>query len=189
MLWAAVKPLLTPLGYLRIRHPLKAWLDWRIPGILAATLTGSLLALPLPVVMVGPGGLITVITGLLQILIGFYVAALAAVATFDRPTMDQPVDGDPMMLTVRRQGPPVEIYLSRRRFLSYLFGYLAWLSLALYFSGALVNLLADNLRTILPPAIQELAEAAFLLVYLLLTLNLLITTMLGLHYLSDRIHR
>lgn len=189
MIWAALPQLLTPIRYLRIRHSAKVFLDWLIPACISVLATTCLMAFPQPVRLHGSSSLISVFTDLLQVLVGFYIAALAAVATFDRPSMDAPIDGEPMLLYERRNGARVPVHLSRRRFLSMMFGYLAFLALGLYFLGAIANLLAQNLLSVIPVAMHKVATAAFLLCYLFGISSLFVTTLLGLHYLSDRIHR
>src|SRR5258706_8987546 len=74
-------------------------------------------------------------TDLLQVLTGFYIASLAAVATFNKPGLDDPMAGDPPTLREDYCAITTVKPLTRRRFLCLLFGYLSWLSLFLYFIG------------------------------------------------------
>ncbi|MFD2114095.1 hypothetical protein [Thiorhodococcus fuscus] len=187
--WAVIPQLFTPARYLRIEHSAKKWLDWLVPLLIAIIEIAALKALPYEVPLFGEKGLISIFTGLLQILVGFYIAALAAVATFDREGMDLPMQGEPFVLRERHNGPVTPVPLTRRRFLSMMFGYLAFLSFGLYFLGAGAELLAENFRAIIPSAWQWLTRDVFIFSYLFSTSNLLVTTLLGLHYLSDRIHR
>lgn len=189
MFWAVLHQLLTPIRYLFIRHPAKRLLDWVVPALLASIVTSALLSLPHPVRVLGESGLISIFTNLLQILVGFYIAALAAVATFERSGMDEPLAGEPVQMVELCNGHLTTVNLTRRRFLSMMFGYLSFLGLALYFFGALVTLLAENLRVVIPDEMRISAIGAFLFFYLFWASNLLVTTLLGLHYLSDRIHR
>lgn len=189
MPWSALGQLLTPLSYLRIRHPLKAWFDYVVPAITAVTVTVVLLSLPVSVPLLGESGVISVVTGLLQILVGFYIAALAAVATFAREGLDEPMSGDDALLMVERMGHKIHAKLSRRQFLCYLFGYLAFSALALYFLGSLANLLKGNFELLFSSyTLPYLRHLAFAL-YVFWTSNVLVTTLLGLHYLTDRLHR
>lgn len=189
MPWSALAQLFSPLSYLRIRHPLKVWFDWVVPATVAAACIAIVIVLPKPLPILGDDGLITVITGLLQILVGFYIAALAAIATFQREGLDNLLSGDPAQLNVVRNGVPRTMLLSRRRFLCYLFGYLAFSGLALYFIGASANLLSANLQALIPTGWASLAKYVSAGLYLFWTANVLVTTLLGLHYLTDRIHR
>ncbi len=72
------------------------------------------------------------VNGLLQVLIGFFVASLAAVATFQRPGMDENMRGKAPTL----QGKGV----TRRQYLCYMFGYLAFMSIAVYFGSGVLEL-------------------------------------------------
>ena len=70
------------------------------------------------------------------ILIGFYIAALAAVSSFRNDTLDRELSGRPVKLVNARQGKKKEEILTRRRFLAVLFGYCAVLSICLYIAGS-----------------------------------------------------
>ncbi|HAU4875867.1 TPA: hypothetical protein F3L11_12875 [Aeromonas hydrophila] len=146
--------------------------------------------MPKPFPLMGPSGLIVQINGLLQVLIGFYIASLAAVATFQGQGMDEFMDGTPPTLKEEIKGAKKITKLSRRRFLSYLFGYLALMSLAVFFAGVVVNLVSPSLS-------QWFAgfdwgnyyKLGLLFVYLFFICNVFITTLLGLYYLTVRIHQ
>lgn len=181
--------LFTPLGYLRITHPIKPWFDLYIPLIVTGVVFAVLMLLPGKVNLFGDSGLVAHITQLLQMLIGFYIAALAAVATFPSEVLDQGFAGDPVKLRVKRQGKKKQIEINRRRFLSYLFGYLAFESLFLFIVGMSISVLHNNLATLLNEGWISFIKPVFILVYLFLISNLVVTTLLGLHYLTDRIHR
>lgn len=185
------KRLLRPLDYLRIQHDDKGRYDWFYPYIAAGTFTALLAFLPGELKIVGPDGLLSIFTGILQILVGFYIASLAAVATFNRPAMDDPMQGDPPTLRDWRRGELIQRDLTRRQFLSMMFGYLAFASIGLYFVGAFTNLLAPQLAAAItfPWWLEWTARWLGLLVYLFAAANLVVTTLLGLFYMSDRIHR
>lgn len=181
--------LLTPLGYLRITHPIKPWFDLYIPVIMTALVFGVLMLLPGKVNLFGDAGLVAYVTQLLQMLIGFYIAALAAVATFPSAVLDQGFAGDPVMIRVKRRGRLKSIPINRRQFLSYLFGYLAFESLFLFLIGMSVSVLHNNIATLFTQSWIAAGKPIFIFIYLFLMSNLMVTTLLGLHYLTDRIHR
>jgi hypothetical protein len=60
-------------------------------------------------------------SNLLYVLPGFYIAALAAIATFNAPTMDVPLDGQNTELCSQEENIQTR-KLTRRRFLCLLFG-------------------------------------------------------------------
>lgn len=183
------RQLFTPLTYLRIRNPVKRWFDLYIPLIITVFVFVLLAFLPGKVNLFGDSGLVAHVTQLLQMLIGFYIAALAAVATFPSEVLDQGFSGDPVEVEVERRGQKKTIPINRRRFLSYLFGYLAFESLFLFLVGMSISVLHDNLATMLDNTAIAVLKPIFTFVYLFLISNLMITTLLGLHYLTDRIHR
>ncbi|WP_297796521.1 hypothetical protein [uncultured Marinobacter sp.] len=184
-----LRQLFTPLAYLRIRNPIKPWFDWYIPLVITALVFTLLMLLPGRVNLFGETGLVAHVTQLLQMLIGFYIAALAAVATFPSKVLDQPFAGDPVQIRVERKGQRKLIPINRRRFLSYLFGYLAFLSLFLFLIGMSISVLHNNLASLLPKQMITWTKPGFTFVYIFLISNLMVTTLLGLHYLTDRIHR
>lgn len=181
--------LLTPIAYLRIRHPAKPWFDWYIPAAITAIVFAAVFFAPKPVKVFGEHGLIFFVTDLIKMLIGFYIAALAAVATFAREGMDECVQGEPATLRVKRKGVAKESILTRRRFLSYLFGYLAFTGLVLYFAGAATTLFGSNLSLLQAALWGVVIKWCFVFAYIFFTANLITTTLLGLHFLADRIHR
>lgn len=180
--------LLRPLDYLRIRHAQKIWYDWTIPIVIAVAVLLVIELLPGEIQVLGEHGLVSIVTGLLQVLTGFYIASLAAVATFGKPEMDAVMDGEPPTLKTEMRGHPVKVDLSRRRFLSLMFGYLALLSLALYFLGAAGNLIAPNLQLLMGETVYDIVSIVCTAIYLFLCANLMVTTLLGLYYMADRIH-
>lgn len=178
--------LLTPLTFLRLQSPDLGAYQWTIPGILALICLGCFYILPIKPLLFAEKGLVNTINGLLTTLIGFYIAALAAVATFNNPNLDKIMKGRPPTLATILQGERIEEQLTRRRFLVILFGYCAFISIALFAFGVLSSLIAPSLAHVgWVPAMR----LAWLLIYFSLSASLLIVTLLGLHYLIDRMHR
>lgn len=138
MLWAA-RQLLVPVNYLRIRHGdtlfrSKAVYDFVFPIIFTGFTYGVFAWLGLSLAIFMHEELVKRLTDLLALTIVFYLAALAAVATFDRKGIDDPLKGGDAILRVRHHdtGEVIDKALSYRQFISYLFGYLSFLSLCLY---------------------------------------------------------
>ncbi|MDD5759351.1 MAG: hypothetical protein PHI06_09730 [Desulfobulbaceae bacterium] len=183
--------LFRPLDYVRIKHPHKVYYDLYFPLILASFFTLLFAYLPVQTQIIGKDGLVRIITDILQILSGFYIASLAAIATFNKAGMDDLMEGEPPTLEVLYHGKTMTDKLTRRRFLCLLFGYLSLLSLFLYFLGAVSALLSANFKYLFGHQLWWLAKAkwTFVWMYLFLTSNLIITTLLGLFYMVDRIHR
>lgn len=175
-----IRQLLTPAKYLRIRAGTfdKIYLDWIFPAGLAMVITAAWTVWPEAVKITGKNGVIENVGGFMQVLVGFYVAALAAVATFQGSSLDENVLG--MTLDGKT--------LKRRHFMSYLFGYLALLSLALYI-GMLFRSIPVWLLSFIPHYASAALKLAFVFAHQFIFWQMIFVTLLGLHYLSDRIHR
>lgn len=184
-----ISRLFKPLDYLRIKHSEKIWYDLWIPLICSIISFFILFFLPKPIQIFGTNGLIKIFTGLLQILTGFYIASLAAVATFNKDGMDQEMSGDPPTLKIIYRGKYQIDKLTRRKFLCLLFGYLSLLSLILYFIGEGSNLIIDNIKFLFPVQAHIYIKWSFIWIFLLLSFNLFISTLLGLFYMAHRIHK
>lgn len=122
-----------------------------------------------------------VILNFLQTMPGFYIAALAAISTFNNPGMDKdmigstPIDKDQKKLT-------------RRRFLAQSFSYLTFLSIMLLIFGAILKYFYSLDLVIINSNL-------FLTLYLISTFilfvflfQLVFITFYCLYYLGDRIH-
>lgn len=182
--------LLRPFGYIFIRHPVKRNVDWYVP--LALTVLGFMLLWPLRSGMNiwGPNGLVASAQGFVQGLPGFYIAALAAVATFgQQTTLDKIIPAPTPTLHTHFAGTWVDMKLSRRRFLCLLFAYLTSLSVVLslfaYYSQAVA--LPAKL-SIIPQVVSVLSAVAFG-IYMLFLFQLVVVTLWGLYYLGDRMHQ
>lgn len=130
-------------------------------------------------------GLLVQVNTLIGPLTGFYVAGLAAIATFQNGPLDNIMKGSPPELKQIRGGKEFIEKLTRRRFLAIVFGYLVFLSFSLFLAGIFaVSLLAD-------PADGETSAVRliFLSIYSFGLTSLIMVTLLSLHYLIDRIHR
>jgi hypothetical protein len=124
------------------------------------------------------------------ILVGFYIASLAAVSSFSNNNLDQVMKGRPPTLTTVRKGEEIKETLTRRRFLATLFGYCATLAIILYIFGVCYAHV-----TVAPPSalwarmtLSFFGQVAWGL-YVWIISSLLVVTLLGLHYLVERMHR
>jgi hypothetical protein len=186
---SSIHRLLTPLSYLRIERQDKVTDELVIPGLVTLALVAVLFYFSGKIPVFSEKGVISVIVGYLQIVSGFYIASLAAVATFNKDSMDKPMPGIPVLLRSRRRKKGRSEALSRRRFLCFLFGYLSFMSLFLYFGGSALVLLAPHIKAIFAGELFLFLKWVVVIVYIFLTSNMLVTTLLGLYYMTDRIHR
>ena len=185
---SAILQLLKPLAYLRIRHPTKVVFDFWLPIFFAASIWLFFFYVIKSPRLFGGNGFITGINGLLQVLVGFYIAGLAAIATFQNPGMDDKLSGTPVTLSESYRGQSSKVELTRRRFLCYLFGYLSWISLSLYLVSVIVMVSSGKISELLLHEYFYALKFGFLFIYLFVLSNLFVTTMLGLYYMSYRIH-
>lgn len=194
MFWA-VKQLCSPLRYLKISQGTglftsKLTYDFVIPGILGAVAGFSVWYFSLSLGVFSQQGLVHDITSLLNLLIAFFIAALAAVATFDRSGLDDPMKGEPAILSRRNDNNnPVDIVLSHRQFVCYLFGFLTFTSLALLLGLYTLRVFKTEILELtlahswLMSVGKPLAAAAFFFVLSQIT----VTMLLGVYFLCDRL--
>ncbi len=124
-------------------------------------------------------------TTLMGVLVGFYIAALAAVTSFPNTTLDSPMKGDAPYIKSGKDGQ--KTIISRRRFLSIILGYCAFLSIFIYIVGSIsAGVDFSNTNYVLS---YKYITATLWIIYCWILCSLLVTTMLGLHYLIDRMHR
>ena len=180
--------IVSPLAYLRIKHPSKWVLDWLYPLIFAALSVGLIWKFGRPGLIAGQSGLLDRLILVCSIMPGFYIAALAAIATFNRPDIDDVMPDPTPTLKVEIGGRPNDIDLTRRRFLAYLFAFLCWESIALLIACVFAGITAAGIMAALGSC-AIVAKYAFLFVLLLLFWQLVFATCLGLYYLGDRLNR
>lgn len=180
----------TVFSFLRLRSADIFWYQWIYPTILFALLFGSFHFFGDQIISFDKSKLIGDVNVLMGILVGFYIAALAAVSSFSNENLDQIMKGRAPTLTVVRGGEEFEETLTRRRFLAILFGYCAILSIILYVYGVLqVHLTIKPLSVLWAQEAFTLAGQVAWGVYIWIISSLLVVTLLGLHYLVERMHR
>lgn len=103
--------------------------------------------------------------------------------------IDDVLDGIPPTIIERRGKIKVKVNLSRRRFLCYLFGYLAFICFFLFTIGLFANLVVPASPTLfLQYEWSYYVKMFFTFIYLFFLANMMIVTLLGLYYLTVRIH-
>ena len=177
---AVLKQLVTPLSYLRItsKRNEKLWVDLVYPALIAGGVTAIWACWPGLMTFRGGEGLFTGVGSFMQVLVGFYVAGLAAVATFPRKSLDEPMVG------IRFKGGD----LPRRRFLSYMFGYLALVSLVMLVAHLLRSIPTAVLSSVPHPQAMIATKAVFVFAYQFLFWQMILITLLGIHFLAHKIH-
>ncbi len=181
--------LLSPLYYLMIFHERKSHYDLTVPAIFAVLTTAAFVLLPVSPRLLGEQGVLKEFQTLLSFLAAFFLAALAAVATFNKPSLDTLMAGEPPTLWVQRSGYFVLARLTRRQFVCYLFGYLSFVSMALFLIIAGLNAARPSIWLIPQSDWYTWSKAAMVCLGSFVLWNMICTTLLGLYYLSERIHR
>jgi len=185
------------LAYLQIKHPNIGWYTVRWPLLLSLVLCISYWFLPAKPQLIGGAALLGDLLGVIATLPGFYFAALAAVATFDRPGMDVEIPDPAPELEIEMEGQREPIKLTKRMFLSYLFSYLTTLSLALCAYILALNALQPTMA-IWSAAVMEWPHYAMakdivrvlVLASVVLPISALaVSTLHGIFFLTERIHQ
>jgi len=180
---------LKPLSYLLIEHEQLRWFNVTLPGLLTLGFVATFVVLSPHVNILGEGGLIASINSSIGFLIGFYIAALAAVATFEHKSLDKKIAGKPAVFTYYQAAKKWDEELTRRKFLSFLFGYCSFVSIILFVAGVFAQIFHDGIKLLIPIQYHLLLTGIFVAGYMFVFFNLIITTFLGLFYLTDRLHR
>lgn len=189
-----IRMIVKPLEYIKIsweaekpngkKYNAKKWVDIYLPLILA--LLTSIMTLL--VVIFGDfkiffkSDAFGLLTSFLQTLPGFYIAALAAIVSFNNPKLndldldDCPIDSN-------------GYNMSFRRFLTNTVAYLAWISIFLILYCLILKYIFESLNI-------DFLDLYFYVTYIILILpmmfffwQLLSITAMTLFYLGDRIHR
>lgn len=182
--------LLRPFSYLTIRHRsmMPYWVNFFLPTVAATVAVALVWLLDLRVDVFGANGLVSKMQSFVQGLPGFYIAALAAIATFNNPDMDKAMPGESPTMFVTYNGARTKVKVTRRRFLSVMFAYLTACSLMLTLISVATVSLADPLTSVLPKQVFGTAKVLFCTAYLTCVAQLVFVTLWGLFYLGERIH-
>ncbi|TBL56367.1 hypothetical protein [Hafnia paralvei] len=188
--------LFRPFSYLAIKKVAGKYIyDWLIPLVFSISFTFIIYVFgPTIENVVKDGNLISKLTGFVSNLPGFYIAALAAIATFNRAEIDNLLisksasgNGQSPYIVVKdikNNGLPmsVAVEITRRVFLCMLFSFLTAESiLIVIFSYLLTSISADI-------QYSPIFNLTFLFLFMFLFWQLVTATFFGLYYLGIRIH-
>jgi len=184
-----LKVLISPLTYLQIRHEAKRWADWWYPLVFAALSTYLVLRYGSAGAIAGPDGLLSKLLIVSSVLPGFYIAALAAIATFNRPDIDELMPAPTPTIVHKIGGKKNVIELTRRRFLTHLFAFLCFESLAVMVTCMFASLVGVSVLGNLIDPVACGVRIGFVCLLLLMFWQMVFGTLLGLYYLGDRLYR
>lgn len=187
MLWH----ILRPFSYLTIDHRSKWVVDWVYPIALTVASVVVIFGMKVlgPVSLYADSGLISKVLGFVQGLPGFYIAALAAIATFNRIDIDKTMPSPAPTLDIRVQGKTVAIELTRRRFLCSMFAFLTAENLILIVLAIFSLALYPTAKSIIPTTAHVWISAIFMFGFLMLFWQMIVTSFWGLYYLGDKLHQ
>lgn len=182
--------LLRPFSFLTITHPTKKpiFVNWVVPAIAAAIVVSGMVSIGISIDVFGSNGLLSRLLGFIQSLPGFYIAALAAIATFNNRDMLKLMPGVPPIGTVNYNGFPERVPMSRRRFLSSMFAYLTALSICLTLGAVVMLALADPVKSLLPQEAHPWIKAGVFFLFIGFVFQMVAVTLWGLYYLGDKLH-
>lgn len=180
-----------------VKHPeLSPFLTWW-PIIFAFLAGGLFIALPVKPKLTGDGSLSRHLITVFSVLPGFYIAALAAVATFNRVELDFIMPEPTPEIRLRTGSHAGYVKVTFRLFISHLFSFLVVLSFITVFAcvGAelvegSVKLLVDRIQdTGVRQSVVIATQTLFCALIAWLSAKLILTTLVGLYFLAERIHR
>lgn len=180
--------LLRPFAYLTVKHPsgLPMRVNWIAPLVLTAlVMSGSWALATTPINIFQAQGVLERLLGFVQTLVGFYIAALAAVSSFNSPHLDRLMPKPAPTMRIKHNGQVTEVEATRRRFLTSMFAYLTALSF-------LFTLAAIAILTLAGPVAAKFADAVVWLrpfvvfCFLAPLFQMTCITFWGLFYLGER---
>lgn len=179
-----------PFSYLSIRHEssLPTAVNWWLPALCSFGVVSLVWGFGFNVDVFGSNGLMSRILSFVQSLPGFYIAALAAISTFNNPDMDKLMPGKAPTMEVHYNGSLSTVKVTRRRFLSSMFAFLTASSLMLTLLAIATTALAEPVKVALPLAAHIFFKTGLMFSYLLLFFQLTTVTFWGLYYLGERLY-
>lgn len=186
--------LLRPFAFLGISHigSLLPWLNWGLPILIASITLGIFWGVLPHTNLYSNEGIFVRILGFVQSLPGFYIAALAAIATFNQPGLDVLMPGTPPRAKIIYNGSFTVVELTRRRFLCLLFSYLTAISFLLTISLIATTSLSAPVRELLNGSghenIVEMLRWSGCWLQIAALVQMLVVTFYGLFYIGERIH-
>lgn len=175
-----------PWAYILIKGRDKQFYDFLLPAILSLAVTTVAILSKGSINYFGAGGIISSFTSFIQNLPGFFIAALSVVATFQKAEMDYFLAEPTPTINIRSDGRNGAIRLTRRRFLGLLFSFLTAQSIAITIFGIAITSYSGYIAQIIPDPTKIYCFGFGLFIYLFLVSQMVIVTLWGLYYLSER---
>lgn len=174
----------TPFLFLRIRFRQRIVLSSVIPVLLSCLTCVGIALLEPNFNVIGANGLFDRLVNLMTVCGGFFVASLAIILTSNQNSLASTFVGTNVP-TLDTDGEP----LTRRRFLAILFGYLGFLSLIVAGITTGVSLIGQSSNFDTLSLYYVIAKYGSIFVVIFLVTNVFANSLVGLHYLIDRLNR
>lgn len=186
-----------PFAFIGVKHPTLTPFLRFAPLVLAAVFTFVYWILPVRPSLTGDGSLSHHMITVFAILPGFFIAALAAVSTFNRPEIDEVMPDPAPELKLRTGERESFVPLTARMFTTHLFSYLTSISFFSVLFFVFADLLSPSVSHwvgLVPDLFwRDLLAEALVLIYFFcviwLAAKIVLTTLIGLYFLAERIHR
>lgn len=179
--------LFRPFSFITIQHPSRLpWLvNWILPIILTAATIAVILAVGPSLNLYGTLGLLDRLLTFTQTLAGFYIAALAAVSSFNSPHLDRLMPPPAPTMYIKYNGAMQLVQTTRRRFLTSMFAYLTAISFLFSLLAITTLVFAPFAASAWPKAVEVLRPlGAFCFLFVIFQMTLV--TFWGLFYLGER---
>lgn len=184
-----VRLIIRPYAYLLINDSRKNGIDWLLPLLFSIATTTYICIFVKNSQIID---LVKLLLSFIQSLPGFFLAALAAVATFNRSDLDKIMPSPAPTIDIERNGGKEEIQLTRRRYLTLMFSFLAAESISLVIITTLILFSVDKISNFLICKnlyFPLIGNIIFLFLFFLFFWQLFIVSFYGLYYLGERIHQ
>lgn len=194
MLWYQIT---RPFAFLRIKNSELMVLRTTIPAIITLALCLIYFVIPYKPDITGDKRYVDYVLQIVGALPGFYIAALAAAATFTNNSLDEEMSGSNVpTLEIRRGGETFSVSLTLRVFMCHLFAYLCVLSFVTCLFGILIMEFApifrkigeDNKQLFVMPALSVVSYI-FVGWFTFCILRIFTVTLHGLYFLVERMHQ
>lgn len=185
-----------PFAFLWIEHPVLKPITWYAPTVAAILVVGIFFLFPEGIKLFGERSYTSYTISVISTLPGFFIAALAAVATFSRVELDDEIKSPPATLKIMTLGQLAPTPLTYRVFLCYMFAYLTAASLLIIvtcvFSDLIMAGICDFIRGLsvryMAVAFQVL-KGLYVFIISWFNASIFIITFYSLYFLCERIHR
>lgn len=174
----------TPFLFLRVVYPRYIVVSWLAPVLLSAIVMFIVYIMPGDIKVSGQGGFVERVITIMTISGGFFVTSLTVILTNESRIINSAFIGE--------KKPKIkgeDEYLTRKRFLSLLFGYISFVSFLIVGLLSFALILSPSLKLALTDSAYEIIEYISGFVLLVFLFQVFLFSLVGLHYLTDRLHR